>query len=52
MMESKNKKNKKYRIWSKPVLHKLGLSLTKSGPTESNHENKNHWVFGGASDPS
>lgn len=42
-----NRKDKKLREWRKPTISKLEVSLTKGGPTQSNNENKNHWVFGG-----
>ena len=47
-----NKKDEKCRIWSKPVIHKLDLYLTKGGTKAKRKEDlrANHYdaTFGGA----
>ena len=48
-MDNSNTKSKdeKYREWSKPIINKLDLSLTKGGVDPKNNENSNFYMDGG-----
>ncbi|WP_345990699.1 hypothetical protein WCX18_06320 [Sulfurimonas sp. HSL1-2] len=47
-MSSKETLTERKKVWKQPALKVLDIQSTKSGLVDSNQENKNHYVFGGA----